>query len=1028
MKNIVSYFVERHILTNVLFFGLILMAVFTWFRIGKEELPEFASNWVRVSTIYPGAPAEDVELFVTKPMEDELKGVVGIEEIVATSSVGSSSLSITIDDDYPNKDEVLQEIKDAIFRTDLPSEVRDLPLIRQFKSAEKAILDIGVYHKSHEFLDVSSRAEVQRYILSFENQLLALPEIASIEKSHYRKPELQIKIDPDKILKNQITLAAIKDQIQSNNVRAPIGSLKDKGESKVTAVNELEDVDSLKKLVLRGNYSGAQLNLGQVGTIEEGYVETTSIFKVNGHEGVFINVKKNVSTDILTAQKAVMRFIENFKKANENAPIGIVLMDDESYAVTNRLDIVTSNGLLGFILIILVLLLFLNLKTGFWVAMGIPFSIAFTLIVAQIVGYTVNNMTLAGIIIVLGIVVDDAIIIAENISRHRESGKNIREAAIDGTVEVIKPITASIITTCVAFIPLIFFEGFFGKLVSYIPLIVILMLLGSLIESLFILPGHLASRTPILDRFSKEETADSWYHRYEKLYADFLLKVFRFRFPILAVFIAFLLGGLFLYKSKMKFVMFPREESQEIFLKVKANKEFTRRETALAIGPLEKMFYEDTANVVASRSSIGLSRRGGEVKENEASILVELVPADDRETSLNKLIEDWEKKSKDLPGLVDVRFLRGRWGNSSGTALELQILENNDKKRAAIAKSLEESLKAMEDVTDVEVEVPLLKNEYVFQIKQDRLVKYDVAPSQLTTSLRAFVEGSILYSINKGDEEVDVRLTVYDNAKENLDSLMELRVPNRAGNMTYLKNMVELKEIQKPINITRTNFKRVTTVFANPKPGSLTTPLQVAERLEKDFFPKIYNEYPTAVLAWSGEVEDSRESQGEFRDSILMVIVLIYMILVIMFDSMVKPFIVLSVIPFGLAGIVYVLMAHGMSVYGFFAAIGALGMIGVVINDAIVMIDKIDNTLKQGGKVSREIIAKVAATRLRPVVVTTVTTVVGVLPTAYGIGGYDSLLAEMMLTMGWGLAIGTFITLILIPCIYSFSVNTKELN
>lgn len=1028
MKNIISYFVERHLITNVLFFGIILMAVFTWFRIGKEELPEFASNWVRINTVYPGAAAEDVELFVTKPMEDELKGVVGIEEIVATSSVGASSLRITIDDDYPNKDEVLQEIKDAIFRTDLPSEVRDLPRIRQFKSAEKAILDIGIYHKDHEFLDVASRAQVQSYILSFENQLLALPEIASIEKSHYRKPELQIKIDPKKIISNQITLAAIRDQIQSNNVRAPIGSLKDKGESKVTALNELEDVESLKKLVLRGNYSGAQINLGQVGSVEDGYIESNSIFKINGHEGVFINVKKNVSTDILTAQAAVMRFIENFRKANENAPIGIVLMDDESYAVTNRLDIVTTNGLLGFVLIILVLLLFLNLKTGFWVAMGIPFSIAFTLIVAQLAGYTVNNMTLAGIIIVLGIVVDDAIIIAENISRHRESGKTIKEAAVIGTVEVIKPITASIITTCVAFIPLIFFEGFFGKLVSYIPLIVILMLLGSLIESLFILPGHLAGRTPVLDRFSKEDTADSWYHRYEKKYAGFLIKVFRFRIAILAAFGVFLLGGLFLYQTKMKFVMFPREESQEVFIKVKAKKEFTRKETARAISPMEKIFYEDTANVVASRSSIGLSRRGGEVRENEASILVELIPADDRNISLNKLLEQWKARTKELPGIVDIRFLRGRWGNSSGTALELQILENNDEKRAAIAKSLEESLKSMEDIVDVEVEVPLLKNEYVFQIKQDRLVKYDVAPSQLTTTLRAFVEGSILYSINKGDEEVDVRLTVYDNVKENLDTLMNLRVPNRSGNLTFLRNMVELRELKKPVNITRTNFKRVTTVFANPKPGASTTPLQVAERLERDVFPKLYNQYPTAVLAWSGEVKDSRESQGEFRDSVFMVIILIYLILVIMFNSMVKPFIVLSVVPFGLAGIVYVLIAHGMSVYGFFAAIGALGMIGVVINDAIVMIDKIDNTLKHGGVSNHQVLAEVAATRLRPVVVTTVTTVVGVLPTAYGLGGYDSLLAEMMLTMGWGLAIGTFITLVLIPCIYSFSVKATSIE
>lgn len=1025
MKNLVSYFVERHLLTNVLFFGMILMAVFTWFQIGKEEMPEFESNWLRVSTVYPGAPAEDVELFVTKPMEDELKGVVGIEEIVATSSVGSSSLRITIDDDYPDKKEVVQEIKDAILRTDLPSEVRDLPNIRQFKSSEKAILDIGIYHKEKQFLDSKTRAEIQKYILSFENQLTALPQIASIEKSHYRKPELQIRVDPKKILKEQITLAAIRDQIQTNNVRAPIGSLKDKGESKVTAINELEDVESLTNTVLRGNYTGSHITLGDVGTIEDNYQESNTIFKINGHEGVFINVRKNISTDILTAQKAVMKFVENFKKNNQDSPIGIALMDDESFDVTNRLDIVTSNGTLGFFLIIIVLLMFLNLKTGFWVAMGIPFSIAFTLIIAHIWGYTVNNMTLAGIIIVLGIVVDDAIIIAENISRHREEGKEIVDAAIIGTVEVIKPITASIVTTCVAFIPLIFFEGFFGKLVGYIPLIVILMLLGSLIESLFVLPAHLSGRTYIIDRFSKDNDKDSWYHRYERMYESFLMIVFRFRLPIIGAFLLFLGGAGYLYKSKMKFVMFPREESKEVFIKVTAKEEFSRFETAAAIRPLEDIFSSDTANVVAVRSTIGQSRRGGEVRENEASILVELLPADDRPTPLNKLLTVWEEKSKGISGLENVRFLRGRWGNSSGSAIELRVLENNDIKRAAISKEIEEAMKSMADVTDVEVEKPLMKKEYIFRIKQDRLIKYDVAPSQLTATLRAFVEGSILYSINKGDEEVDVRLTVFDKDKENLETILDLRVPNKGGNLTFLRNMVELEEVTKPVNIQRTDYKRVTMIFANPKEGSKVTPLQVAERMEKDYFPKIINKYPTAVLSWAGEIEDSRESQGQFSNSVIMVVIMIYLILVIMFDSLIKPFMVLSVVPFGLGGIVYILIAHGMSVYGFFAAIGALGMIGVVINDAIVMIDKIDGTLGKKKDRSLAEIAQVAATRLRPVVVTTVTTVVGVLPTAYGLGGYDSLLAEMMLTMGWGLMIGTVITLVLIPAIYSFSVHKE---
>jgi multidrug efflux pump subunit AcrB len=1013
MRNLIAYFSTRHMLTNVIFFGMIMMGIFSWMDIGKEEMPEFESNWIRVTTVYPGAPAEDVELFVTKPLEDELKGVVGIEELVTTSSVGVSSLRITLDDDYPDKDEVVQEIKDAILRADLPSEVRDLPRFRQFKSAAKAIMDIGLYYKGHKFLNPEQREELQKYVLSFENQILAIPEISAVNRSHYRKPELQILVDPEDKRDLEISLSEIRSQIQSNNVRVPIGAMQDKGESKVTALNELEDVDSLKNLILRGNYEGLGIKLGEIAEIKKGFERSTSIFKINGHEGVFLNIQKSISTDILTAQAKVKEFISNFEKANKDSPLGIVMMDDESYDVTNRLEIISANGIMGFILIIGILLVFLNAKAGFWVAMGIPFCMSFTLIVANIWGYTVNNMTLAGIIIVLGIVVDDAIIIAENIARKREEGMDYSNASIEGTREVVKPIFASIITTCVAFVPLIFFHGFFGKLVSYIPLVVILMLVGSLIESYFVLPGHMAGHTPLLDRFDKVEKNDSWFHKIEARYAKFLMGCFRFRIPILIGFVAMLGGAIALYNAKMKFVMFPREESKEVFIKVSARKDATRFETAKYIQPIEDMFVADTANVVGVRSSIAQSRRGGAVKENEASILVELIPADDRLDPLNKLLKQWEEKTKDLPGLEKVKFLRGRWGHSSGNSIELQIAENKDENRAAIAEILAEKMKAMPNVIDVEIDKPLEKNEFLFSIQQDQLIKYNIAPTKVTTTLRAFVEGSILYSINKGDEEVDVRLSVPDRSKSKLEDLLKLKVENNQGQLVDLQKVVKIKEVKRPVNIQRTDFKRTTRIYANNK-GK--TPLEIAEEMEQKVFPEVYQKYPTAILSWKGEIEDSRESGSEFLNSVYMVLIMIYLILVLMFNSLGKPFVVLSIVPFGLAGVIYILVAHGMSVYGFFAAIGALGMIGVVINDAIVMIDKIERHHEE----TWEEVAKIASTRLRPIVVTTLTTVVGILPTAYGVAGYDSMLAEMMLTMGWGLAFGTLITLIFIPTLYSF--------
>ena len=1006
------------------------MGIFTWQNIGKEEMPEFESNWVRVTTIYPGAPAEDVELFVTKPMEDELKGVAGIEELATTSSLGSSTLRIILDDNYPLKSEVVKNIQDAVLRVKLPSEIREIPTIRQFKSSAKAILDIGLYYKDKKYLDVESRQKLQSFVLGFENQLLSMNEISSISRSHYRKPELQILVDPKKILNMDISLSQIKSQIQSNNIRFPVGSIHDRGESKITVVNELESVEDFQNLILQGNYEGYGVKLSDISSsIRKDYIKTNSIFKVNGHEAIFLNIKKSISTDILTAQKVINEFLVKFKISNKDVPIGIVMMDDESYAVRNRLDIIGANGMLGFILIIFVLLIFLDAKTGFWVAMGIPFSMGFTLIIASLVGYTVNNMTLAGIIIVLGIVVDDAIIIAENISRHRENGATRAQASITGTLEVCRPIFASIITTCVAFIPLIFFEGFFGKLVTYIPLVVTLMLIGSLLESLFILPSHLSGKTILLERFSKESNQNHWFYRFEKKYEHFLMSVFKFRFPVLIFFIAFLAGSIYMFKTKMNFVMFPREESKEVFIKVKADKKSTREETSNSIFPLEKYLADDTKNVVGVRSSVGQSRRGGQVKENEASILVELLPAGERDTTLNELLKKWKVFSDDVKGLDSIKYQRGRWGHGSGNSIEIQIQENNDANRAAIVEELTKKMKVYTEIIDVDIDVPLKKKEYILKLNQKNMVMFNIDPKSITTVLRTFVEGSILYSINKGEEEVDVRLSVSEKEKTDLNELLKLRVDNREGKLIYLKNVIEVKEILKPVNIARVNYKRISMVYANINPKSSSTPLQMAEKLEDEVFPSIVRKFPSSIISFKGEIEDSRDSQGEFRNSMIIVILLIYFILVVMFDSLTRPFLILSIIPFGLAGVVYVLLAHGMSVFGFFAVIGTLGMIGVVINDSIVMIDMIEKNIKQNLEHHPwQTIARIASTRLRPILLTTLTTVVGILPTAYGFAGFDSMLAEMMLTMGWGLAFGTLITLILIPSLYTFIYNRKEPN
>jgi len=1024
VRNIVSFFATRHLLSNVIFFGLILLSIFVWNQIGKEEMPDFSFDSVNIKTSLPGATPEDIEQLVTKVIEKELKTVSGIKEIQSTSSQGLSNFSISIDPNYPDLDEVTQEIKDATLRAQLPSDVRDLPTFRQFKSSEKAIMDIGFTHKTKISLDDKTRTLLQKYALSFENQITSLPEVSSLSRSSYLKPELQILVDPNKIIQQEISLSKVQKEIQRYNIKAPIGSLLDSQESIVTASHELETIENLENLVLQGNDQGNFIYLHQIASVQESFPKKTSITKINGKEGIFFNVKKSISTDILSAQQRVLSFIEEFKKSNATAPIEIIVLDDESFDVVNRLSLISSNGLIGFFLLVSVLFTFLNFQSGFWVAMGVPFSMACTLILAHLTGYTVNNMTLAGVIIVLGIVVDDAIIISENIMRKVEEGLPLNQAIIEGPTEVIKPIVASIATTIVAFLPMLFFEGNFGKFILYIPLVITFMLIASLFESIFILPAHLGGR--FLFSNSKGEESNkgkNWFFKYERLYERFILKVLNRRSYVLILFFLLLGGSFYFFVDQMKFVMFPREESRDVLIKVKTPKGTPKEQTAKMLTSLEEIFTADKENVVGLRSSIAKSRRGSESRGNEASVLVELLSAEKREKSLNQLLKEWKSKTKDLKGFKVIKFLRGRWGHSSGSAIEIRVQENNNENRLLISQKIKEHLESSKGILEAEIERPITKKEIIFELNQKNLVRLNVPASNVISVLKSFVEGSILYTINSGEEEVDVRLTVPPSYKLNIQNVLQSKVENNSGNLIPMKSLVYVSHKNKPTSIKRVNFKRTTMVYGDLSPSSSLTPLEIAQNIEVDLFPSIYKEFPNSILKFVGEVEDSRESQGEFKSSIIIVLLLIFLILVVIFNSLLTPLVVLSIVPFGFSGVIYVLLCHNTTVYGFFSVVGALGMMGVIVNDAIIMISKIESTPNK----NNQTIANISASRLRPVLLTTITTVVGVIPTAYGWAGFDSMLSEMMLTMGWGLAFGTFITLLLVPIFYTFLRDLRKL-
>ena len=1026
MNALIRFFCKKHLLVNLITLIVLIGGVFAWQLTSKEELPDITFNTIRISTTYSGASAEDVEFYVTKPLEEVIQGIDGIYRLTSTSSSGRSNISVELDRFVKDIDKVLTEIQSQVSSVPLPEDIINEPRVRVFETSKKAIIDIALYDESKNLLDVPSRMNLQNLARGLESKLLSQPEVFEVRRSGYLTEEVNVNVNPKKFSFYEIPLTDIGSEIQRNHVRAPSGTLKSGRNEQITVLSELDSKEKLDAVVVQGGFDSKPVKLKSIATITDSFEEQTTIYKVNGREAVMFNVVKNSRFGILEALDKVREVTKQYEQTVlDNTSVKVAFLDDESIDVRNRLSIVSSNGLLGFCLIVLTLFIFLNKRSGFWVALGIPFTLCFTLIAGYFLGYTINGITLAGIIIVLGIVVDDAIIVAENISRKLNEGLPLQKAAVEGTLEVIPPIIASVITTCVAFIPLFFFSGRFGNFVMFIPPIIFLMLAASLFESFFLLPSHMTLVPK--KHVTNGSPGKIWFRKWEDSYEKLLKILLPKRYWIGLFFLVLMIGTGFLIKSEFKFVMFPDEESREIVLSGIVTAATTSNQTAKSIQPIEDFLQRYIGKEgIAIRSNIARGRRGDAARENQFRITLEITPFDQRIKTTEQLISEIKSFTDQQKELSKVRFRKRRFGQSSGSAFEIVVAENNDNKRDSLIQNVMAALKKHSDITNVEEDIIPSKKEYIIQYDQEQLKQLSVNPANISSTLRTILNGKRLYTLFRNDEEIEVKLTVDDTYRQNIESVLSVPIPNNRNYLIPLRDLVSLQAIEAKSSIRRQNMKRSSFVYSDLKDNSSQSPLEIAEEFEQSIFPKLLADYPSSQIYFEGEVIDTRESKRDFLMSILAVLGLIYVVLAVLFDSVIKPLRIMLVIPFGAIGVALAFYFHGKVLFGFYAAIGTLGMLGVVVNDAIVMLNKLDRS-KQDEQDTTSFTAGVAKTRLRAIILTTLTTVVGVMPTAYGFGGTDAMLSDMMIALAWGLLFGTLVTLVLTPCFYLFERDLRRM-
>ena len=1000
----------------IIIFGLIVVV-----GMNREVFPNVDFDVVSVTTVYPGATPIDIEKLISVPIEKELKEVDGIKEIKSSSAAGASLIVVKLDPDEPDKKKVVSDIQTAVDRVkDLPKDIYEDPIVVEISSKQYPVIEVSLSG------DMSEK-KLQDYADGLEDLLEDIKGVAKINKSGYRDRELQVHLDPVKMRERYVSFDEIEQALSSRNISVPAGEINTKTtEYSIRTTGEFSTAEEVENIIIRANDMGNWLRIKDVAEVIDSFKKEDIINKTLGTRSINLIVMKKESGDAITIVKKLKKTCDAFLK-NYPDKLEISYVNDYSFFARRRLNVLKNNGWASLILVILAMLLFLQRRVALMTVLGIPIAFLATFIAMGMMGITINLISMFGLIIVLGMLVDDGIIIAENVYRYMEQGMRPREAAVKGSEEVMGAVTTAVFTTIAAFSPLLFMTGIIGKFIRNIPTVLIVALLASLGEALIILPSHLADFVKIkYDAYGKPTNIAKdmpWFKKLVEFYTKVVRAAIKRKYKVVASLTIVLLICAFLAFSVIKFILFPSSGINYFFVRGEAPIGTPLQKTNELILPVEEIVSqlppEELETFVTSVGNIAEDRH--DPFAGQASHLVQvavyLTPEADRKRQVEDIIEDVRVKAKDIKGFVDLRFDKPESGPPVGKAVEARIRGEDFDTLDDIAGEYMGYLKTVEGTTDITWDHKPGKEEIRVKVDNDKATLAGLSVAQIAKSVRTVFEGSIATKIKpvKAEEETDVTIMFPEEISGNMNVFDEILIRNRFGNLIPLKNVARIETVPGTTTIHHLDGKRVVTASANVDTDK-TTSLKVNGMLEKKF-KDLSQRYLGYSVKYGGEQEETLDSLLSLLKAFFFAFLIIYLILASSFKSIVQPLIIMLAIPFGLIGVIIAFLVHGMPL-SFMAILGIVGLNGIVVNDSIVLVDFI-NKLRREGMNRRESIIKAGQMRLRPVLLTTITTVGGLSTVAYGIGGKDPFLVPMALSICWGISFATVLTLIVIPCIYS---------
>ena len=1019
--DFIKYFVERRKLCNLIIAFMVIAGAMSIYSLPRQDMPNVSFNIITVATFYPGASPADVEINVTDLIEDELEEVDGIDEMTSFSAEGMSFIFLQLDPDTNNTLPIKDDIRAAVDRvTNLPDQVEDRPLVKEIKSTDFPIQEVAIMG------DGTQETLIREIAKDMEAEIKTVGKVGAIDKVGYRKREVKILADIAKMKDSHVSFAELINAIKAHNVKQSGGTLESfVDEKKIVTLSEFENLEDVSDVIIRSNFSGKHVQVKDVAIVDVAYEKPLIVNRTNGKNSLNLIVKRRGTTDVIDLSKEIDAVVKSFQDNYKAQGIEIVKVVDYTYYTNSLLKIVRNNAFIGFVLVIIALFLFLNFHTALWVGLGIPLSILGAYIFFPLFGITTNQITLITLIMVLGMLVDDAIVIAENINRHQEDGMDFKEAAIVGTKEVAKPVLTTILTTIICFAPIYFMSGILGSFIVAIPTIVILTLGMSLFESTTLLPCHLSYRKSV-----KQSAQQKFMNKLKERYGVLLETFLHHRVITVIVFFAVAIVVGYGFTKVSKFDLFPTEDFDLFYIVMETEEGTSLEEMSHRVAEVDQVVHEIPSDLMISYKTMVGEHRTDEaasdpaLHSNWALITIFLHPASQRDIRSEELIEDLKVKFKDVEKKFtkfDVREMKD--GPPVGAAITVNLVSDKFDLCEKFEKEIMSYLKEQKGVYDLDTTNREGKKEIQIKLNYDYMARVGITAIDVANAIRVAYDGLVATRVRRGGEEIDFRVKLTENQRQDVAILKRIQILNNQNALIDIGAFAHFEEGVTEQTITHFDGKKAVTIKGEVDTDIITA-AAINQKIKDKFASKI-SKTPGISMIFGGQEKQTMESMKNFVMAFCVGMIGIYFILVLLLNSYSQPFLIMIAIPFGFVGVLVAFAIHGLP-FSFIGLIGTLGLIGVVVNDSLVMTTYLNDLRDKYKRVDIAMIVEGAKTRLRPVLLTTITTVLGLLPTAYGFGGSEPFLVPMVLAMSWGLVFATFITLILVPVLYTFSRKMNQ--